>query len=113
MQNATLAGGVAVGSSAVMAVGGTVINVLPGGALGIGAAAGAQNSVVSVANLLQDFVIIVTPGRCSWHRRSCRCATVWLLGLQSCVGVQACVINVTLCGALGIGAAAGAQLSCY
>ena len=51
--------------------------------------------------------------RCSWHRRSCRCATVWLLGLQSCVGVQACAINVTLCGALGIGAAAGAQLSCY
>ena len=43
VQNATLAGGVAVGSAATMLVGGnTVLNVSPGGALGIGAFAGAR-----------------------------------------------------------------------
>jgi ammonia channel protein AmtB len=45
VQNATLAGGVAVGSAATMLVGGTVLNVSPGGAVAIGAAAGALPSM--------------------------------------------------------------------
>jgi ammonium transporter Rh len=41
IQNATLAGGVAVGSATTMLVGTTVINITPGGAVAVGAIAGA------------------------------------------------------------------------
>lgn len=40
IQNATLAGGVAVGSATTMLVGTTVINITPGGAVAVGAIAG-------------------------------------------------------------------------
>lgn len=42
VQNSTLAGGVAMGSAVTMVVGGEVMNVTPGGAVGIGAVAGAS-----------------------------------------------------------------------
>lgn len=41
VQNATLAGGVAVGSATTMLVGTSVINITPGGAVAVGAIAGA------------------------------------------------------------------------
>lgn len=45
IQNATLAGGVAVGSATTMLVGTTVINITPGGAVLVGAIAGARLSI--------------------------------------------------------------------
>lgn len=44
VQNATLAGGVAVGSATTMLVGTTVINITPGGAVAVGAFAGVPRS---------------------------------------------------------------------